>query len=148
MKKKGQKGLFGPKKDTLGIIDTPDILKIRYWLQIHTKDENCVEIHNSKIFRSKFDFLAELDFFKLYRVGVDRNLSTRKTKTKNRNLRVRRFVCLHHKKRPYIMSKNENEEFKFSFSSNCLFHPYSMTKTKISNPPWYVIWSRIINRSL
>ena len=27
--------------------------------------------------------------------------TTRKTKTKNRNLRVRRFVCLHHKKRPY-----------------------------------------------
>ena len=59
--------------------------------------------------------------------------SARKKKTKNRNLRVRTFVCV---------------DLNFSISSNCLFHPYSMTKTKITNPPFYVIWSRIIYRSL
>ena len=62
--------------------------------------------------------------------------SARKTKAKNRNLRVRTFVCV---------------DLNFSISSNCsncLIHPYSMTKTKITNPPFYIIWSRIIYRSL
>ena len=42
----------------------------------------------------------------------------RKTKTKNQNLRVRTFVCVHHKKRPYNVGKHENRNLKFSFSLN------------------------------
>ena len=41
-------------------------------------------------------------------VGKATPYCTRKTKTKNRNLRVRTFVCVHHKKRPYNMSKKRN----------------------------------------
>ena len=35
----------------------------RYWLQILIPDRDCVDIYNANIFRSKFVFLTELEFF-------------------------------------------------------------------------------------